>query len=93
MSNTIDTEILEEEITIDSSIEEEQEIKLTYDNIYPTGSIYMTTLEGISPAALFGGTWIRIENRFLLGSGDRFVVGDKGGEEQVYLNINQMPLH
>lgn len=53
----------------------------------------MTTLEGISLAALFGGTWVQIEDRFLLGAGTRFMNGDKGGEEQVYLNINQMPLH
>lgn len=37
-------------------------------DIYPVGSIYMS-VSSTSPASLFGGTWERIEARFLLGAG------------------------
>lgn len=37
--------------------------------IYPVGSIYMS-INSTSPAILFGGTWERINGRFLLGCGD-----------------------
>ena len=45
---------------------------------YPVGSIYISTNE-TSPAVLFGGTWEKIEDRFLLGSGSRFA-GQTGGK-------------
>lgn len=38
------------------------------DVIYPIGSIYMS-VNNTSPATLFGGTWQKIEGRFLLASG------------------------
>lgn len=38
------------------------------DEIYPVGSIYVCLSE-INPEELFGGSWERIENRFLLASG------------------------
>lgn len=41
---------------------------LTFDQIYPIGSIYMSVSE-INPSSLFGGVWERITGRFLLGSG------------------------
>ena len=37
-------------------------------NPYPVGSIY-TSINSTSPATLFGGTWAKIEGRFLLASG------------------------
>lgn len=36
--------------------------------IYPVGSIYMS-VNNTSPATLFGGTWEKIEGRYLLGAG------------------------
>ena len=38
------------------------------DVVYPVGSIYMS-VNSTSPATLFGGTWQKIEGRFLLASG------------------------
>lgn len=35
---------------------------------YPVGSIYLS-INSISPASLFGGTWTQIKGRFLLGTG------------------------
>lgn len=83
------------EIDIEQLMEEHKQeltIETVYGAIYPVGSIYMTTIDGLSPALLFGGTWEQIENRFLLGAG-KFAPCQTGGEEQVFLNINQMPLH
>ena len=40
----------------------------TLDLVYPVGSIYMSVSD-ISPQTLFGGTWERINGRFLLGTG------------------------
>lgn len=38
------------------------------DSVYPVGSIYMS-VNSTSPATLFGGTWVQIKGRFLLGTG------------------------
>ena len=42
--------------------------------IYPVGSIYMSVSD-TSPASLFGGTWERIEGRFLMGASDTHPAG------------------
>ena len=60
--------------------------------MYPVGSIYLSADANFDPNTAFGGTWQKIENRFLLGSGSR-AVGATGGEENVTLNINQIPSH
>lgn len=39
------------------------------NSIYPIGSIYIST-NAASPADLFGGTWVQIKGRFLLGTGE-----------------------
>lgn len=59
---------------------------------YPIGSVYMTTDAAFNPNSAWGGTWVKIENRFLLGSGTK-AVGAQGGEENVTLNTSQMPYH
>lgn len=38
------------------------------DFVYPVGSIYMS-VNNVSPQTFLGGTWIRINGRFLLGAG------------------------
>lgn len=38
------------------------------DAMYPVGSIYIST-NNVSPATFFGGTWVQIKGRFLLGTG------------------------
>lgn len=40
-----------------------------FDTIYPIGSIYMS-MNATSPEELFGGSWERIEDRFLLAAGN-----------------------
>ena len=61
-------------------------------SLYPVGSIYLSMDAAFNPSTVFGGTWQKIENAFLLGSGTR-AVGASGGEENVTLNTDQMPSH
>lgn len=61
-------------------------------SIYPVGSIYLS-VESTSPASLFGGSWERIEDRFLLAAGDSYSIGDTGGEATHTLTIGEMPEH
>lgn len=60
--------------------------------IYPVGSIYLSVNE-INPSSLFGGTWERIKDRFLLGSGDTYENGATGGEASHALVYAEMPTH
>lgn len=60
--------------------------------IFPVGAIYQST-GSTSPASLFGGSWERIQNRFLYGAGGTYGVGNTGGEESHVLNMNEMPSH
>ena len=45
---------------------------------YPIGSIYLSVVD-TSPASIFGGTWEKIKDRFLLASGDKYANGATGG--------------
>lgn len=47
----------------------------------------------MSPETLFGGTWKRIEGRFLLCSGGGHDAGETGGEENHVLTVAEMPAH
>ena len=42
--------------------------KVSVNDIYPIGSIYMS-INSTNPSTLFGGTWEQIKGRFLLGQG------------------------
>lgn len=66
---------------------------LNIDTIYPIGSIYMNISE-IDPNILFKGTkWEKIQGQFLLGSSDKFKIGQTGGAETVTLTKAQIPAH
>lgn len=70
------------------------------DVVYPIGSIYMS-VNNTSPQTLFGGTWQKIEGRFLLASGttsgedpsvdNTYTLGDTDGEKTHTLNENELP--
>lgn len=60
--------------------------------VYPVGSIYMT-LSADDPATIFGGTWEKIEGKFLLGSSENFATGTTGGEESHILTNAELPSH
>lgn len=60
--------------------------------IYPVGSIYLS-VNSTSPSSLFGGTWTRIKDRFLLGAGDIYSAGSTGGESNHVLTTSEMPSH
>lgn len=59
---------------------------------YPVGAIYISTVS-TSPASLFGGTWERLKDRFLLGAGDTYSAGYSGGEAAHALTVTEMPVH
>ena len=66
--------------------------KALLNAIYPVGSIYMS-VNSTSPAKLFGGTWKRIKDKFLLSAGDTYSAGATGGESSHTLTTSEMPAH
>ena len=69
------------------------------DFIYPVGSIYLS-VNNVSPANIFGGTWEQIEDTFLLAAGSSYTAGDTGGNiEHTHttgdhtLTVTEMPSH
>jgi len=85
--------------SITTNIKEEQEKALTFDEIYPIGSIYLSVNE-TNPNTLFGGTWTQLKDRFLLGAGSSYKNAATGGTKthkhstgNCTLTINQMPSH
>lgn len=60
--------------------------------IYPVGSIYMS-VNNVSPQTFLGGTWQRIEDKFLLGASTTYSAGSTGGASTVALTVAQLPKH
>lgn len=51
---------------------------VSISSVYPVGSIYMS-VNSTDPSTLFGGSWERIQDRFLLASGNSYGAGSTGG--------------
>lgn len=62
------------------------------DAVYPIGSLYMS-VNAADPNTLFGGTWERLKDRFLLAAGDTYAAGATGGEAAHTLTVDEMPRH
>lgn len=58
--------------------------------LHPIGSIYIS-VTSTSPASLFGGTWERIKDVFLLAAGDTYAAGTTGGEAEHKLTEAELP--
>lgn len=63
-----------------------------FDLIYPVGAVYIS-MNNTSPATLFGGSWTKVEGKFLLGTSSAYPTGSSGGEETHTLTVNEMPSH
>lgn len=66
--------------------------KIELSKVYPIGSVYIST-SNTSPASLFGGTWERLKDRFLLGAGDTYTAGAMGGAATHTLDKTEIPPH
>ena len=64
-----------------------QHTKDTLLAAYPVGSLYMST-EATSPASLFGGTWERVKDTFIMAAGDTYAAGSTAS---VSLSASQIP--
>ena len=62
------------------------------DMMWPVGSIYIS-VSSTSPATLFGGTWQRIKDTFLLASGDTYSADTTGGSATNTLETANLPSH
>lgn len=63
-----------------------------FDLMYPVGSIYIS-VNSTNPKTLFGGTWSRIQDTFLLAAGTVYSAGSTGGEAEHTLTVDEMPSH
>jgi hypothetical protein len=59
---------------------------------YPVGSYYLSDAED-DPGTLFGGSWERVKDSFLLAAGDAFTAGTTGGESAHTLTTEELPAH
>lgn len=55
------------------------------DVFYPIGSVY-TSSQPTDPGTLFGGTWTRIKDTFILAAGDTYAAGATGGSKSINLS-------
>lgn len=62
-------------------------------DIYPVGSIYMST-ESTNPSELFGGTWESYgEGKTIVGEGSGYEAGTTGGNSTATLATENLPSH
>lgn len=62
--------------------------------MYPVGSYYISDND-VNPGTIFGGTWERVQGRFLLAGGGNsgYALGSTGGETTHKMTTDEMPSH
>ena len=68
----------------------EELFKYMAKKIYPVGAIYISA-DSTSPATLFGGTWTKIQDRFLLAAGSTYSAGSTGGSAETTIQRSDLP--
>jgi len=63
------------------------------DLIYPVGTVYQSSVASFNPNTKWGGTWVKIEGRFLFGSDTTRTVGTTGGTDKVTIESRHLPDH
>jgi len=68
------------------------QMEATASKLYPVGSVYIS-FNSTDPSTLFGGTWVRLKDRFLLASGDTYAANTTGGNATKTIGVNNIPAH
>jgi len=63
------------------------------DLIYPIGTVYQSTVSSFNPNTKWGGTWVKMEGVFILGSSSTHSVGDTGGSAKATIEGRHLPDH
>lgn len=64
---------------IDNAITDMQSLQsIILNTVYPVGSLY-TSFNSTNPTNIVGGTWVQIENCFLMAAGSSYAIGTSGG--------------
>lgn len=64
----------------------------TASKLYPVGSVYIS-FNSADPSTLFGGTWVRLKDTFLLANGDSYAPNTSGGSATKTIGVNNLPSH
>lgn len=64
----------------------------TASKLYPVGSVYIS-FNSADPSTLFGGTWVRLKDTFLLANGDSYAPNTSGGSATKTIAVSNMPSH
>lgn len=64
----------------------------TASKLYPIGSVYIS-FNSADPSTLFGGTWTRLKDTFLLVNGDTYAPNTTGGSATKTIGVTNMPSH
>lgn len=64
----------------------------TASKLYPVGSVYIS-FNSTDPSTLFGGTWARLKDTFLLVNGDNYAPNTTGGSATKTITESNMPSH
>ena len=59
---------------------------------HPVGS-YWWTQDDTDPNEAYGGTWVRVKDKFVFAAGDTYSAGNTGGNASVTLSTSQLPGH
>lgn len=70
----------------------QQVLAAVVERDHPVGSLYISG-NATSPAELYGGTWERIEGKFIMGASDTYPAGSTGGSTKKTLKVSQLPPH
>ena len=68
------------------------QLKDTASKLYPVGSVYIS-FNSADPSTLFGGTWQRLKDTYLLVNGDSYAPYTTGGSATKTIAVSNMPSH
>ena len=70
----------------------QQVLAAVVERDHPVGSLYISE-NPTSPAELYGGTWERIEGKFIMGASDTYPAGSTGGSATHTQTVNEIASH
>lgn len=68
------------------------QMQQTASKLYPVGSVYIS-FNATDPSTLFGGTWERLKDTFLLANGDAYAPNITGGSATKSIAVSNLPSH